>query len=40
MSDAAKRRVARDGAPFQGKHLSEEAKKKLRKVDKSYTQTE
>lgn len=40
MSDAAKKRVARDGAPFQGKHLSEEAKNKLRKVDKSYTQTE
>ena len=39
MSEAAKRRVERDGAPFQGKHLSEEAKEKLRQVDKSYTQT-
>ena len=37
MSEAAKRRVERDGAPFQGKHLSEEAKEKLRQVDKSYT---
>ena len=39
MSEAAKRRVLRDGAPFEGKHLSEEAKEKLRQVDKSYTQT-
>ena len=39
MSESAKKRVARDGAPFQGKHLSEEAKEKLRQVDKSYTQT-
>ena len=39
MSLSAKKRVARDGPPFQGKHLSEDAKNKLRQVDKSYTQT-
>ena len=39
MSDSAKKRVQRDGAPFQGKHFSEEAKEKLRQVDRSYTQT-
>lgn len=32
MSEAAKRRVLRDGAPFQGKHLSEEAKKNCVKL--------
>ena len=39
MSQAAKRRVERDGAPFLGKHLSEEAKEKLRKIDRSYMKT-
>ena len=39
MSESAKRRVERDGAPFLGKHLSEEAKNKLRQVDKSYMKT-
>ena len=39
MSQAAKRRVERDGAPFLGKHLSEEAKEKLRKVDRNYMKT-
>lgn len=39
MSEAAKRRVLRDGASFKGKHLSEQTKQKLREVDRSYTQT-
>lgn len=39
MSQAAKRRVERDGAPFLGKHLSDQAKEKLRQMDKSYMKT-
>ena len=39
MSEAAKKRVARDGAPFLGKHLSDQAKEKLRQMDKSYMKT-
>ena len=39
MSQAAKRRVERDGAPFLGKHLSDQAKEKLRQMDRSYMKT-
>lgn len=40
MSLAAKKRVQKLGPPFLGKHFSEQAKEKLRQVDRSYMQTE